>query len=331
MFERQETVETDDHAVVRQVAASASDTDAVRVYKPKLSPLIVTDDAPETTVFARLNSDRTGESKLSAPTRVPILAPTVRTGDLLKLEAALSCRSDAPHVITVPVVHAVVEHNCASSAIPALGVRSVRPNSSPRNVRVAVDVAAIFILDRLEYTGALYENRFNRVPTTAATVTAGLAFVDARAGEAHVSLVLVTQLDDWQVIAPIWTVTLKSVPAKLVPYTLRVCAPLLGELPLILEIAGASNVNSIMCVPTTALIVTEIVLPVAYDLPWRLHWRLVPDTQEDVLHGVDESMIEGEVSYFEPNEKPEMVTLAPPDVAPLNGSSNETTGASNVN
>lgn len=154
-----------------------------------------------------------------------------------------------------------------------------------------------------------------RVPTTAATVTDGLILVAEPAPEMHVNLVLVTQLVVAHAVRLRYAVGVRSELTKLVPSTLSVCEPEPGEFGLMLLTVGASNVNTCICVPTTALMVTVAVTLVPYEFVAVRHVTPVPDAHIDVWHGVDPSLIDGDVLYELPNEKPAMVTLAPPDGA----------------
>jgi hypothetical protein len=205
----------------------------------------------------------------------------------------------------VPVVHVVVEHNCVSSAIEAVSVRSDCANSRPYNVRVVVDEVGMFVLDKCDRTGTSYENNDIRVPTTAETVIEGGTLIDEPGLEMHTKRVLLVQLVDAQAVAPRCAVGVWSEFAKLVPNTLSVCPPVPGEFDIMLERIGASKEKTIASVPTTALMVTVALRLTPYDLASAMrHCTVVAEFHDDVLHGVEEIPIEGDVLYVPPNESP---------------------------
>jgi len=69
--------------VVPQLAESLIPNVAVRVYAPKLSPEIVTEEPPEAALLKELKIETVGESKLRAFILVPTAAETVSVSDLV--------------------------------------------------------------------------------------------------------------------------------------------------------------------------------------------------------------------------------------------------------
>lgn len=203
--ERQFTVEADVHVVVLQSPSLDEPRRivGVRLYPPKLRPEIVTDTPPDCTALPFSALDALGASKVKAFTLVPTAAPTVITADLVTLDAEALRSSPPPHKTRVFEVQDVVVQVSASSAKPTVGVTTPIPNSMPRSVIVAIDVAGMLRLGKLLTTGELYENPLTRVPTTAETVTTGDSFEEDPCGEMQVRVDRVTQDTVSHLLSPI--------------------------------------------------------------------------------------------------------------------------------
>jgi hypothetical protein len=119
------SVVCEDHDTVEHKSTPSAEALAVKLYEPKLSPLIVTVDPPLSAPLLRTSSSKdvlaTGESKLKPVTAlVPTTSPTV-----ILVYAALRLLAGPPtrHWTVVTDVHAEVVH-CASRIATAVGVNS---------------------------------------------------------------------------------------------------------------------------------------------------------------------------------------------------------------
>jgi hypothetical protein len=118
------SVVADNHDAVEHRSTPIAEAVAVKLYEPKLSPLIVTVDPPLSAPLLRTSSSKdvlaTGESKVKAVTAlVPTTSPTVTL-----VYAGLRLLAGPPirHWAVVTEVHAEVVH-CASRIATAVGVK----------------------------------------------------------------------------------------------------------------------------------------------------------------------------------------------------------------